>query len=650
MGGAAGGALDGPLDAPLTLDAAAFANFALEPPSAAAAGALAPPLFGSHEFTYVGYGGVFDYAPATGTFRMWLVDADAVENRAPLLLPPLSAGTWAPLRRFVYVGHDWWLEYAPATGAYGLRRCEHATWKAGPLRCASLCASRDECGVTSELQVMSRHCHDDHHHHHHDHHHHHHHHLLHRHHLASSFPPPAGRRRPGGVPRLRPPPPPPPRRRRRGTPSSSCAAPAAGVGFDAPLRRGVHKRLAGSNLAYMGDGLLLATNGASGHYAFWLVASAANASGAGAAAAAAAGADGLPPPPRVGRRVARGGARRVVRASDGRPIVAALAARAPRRLGVHDARVRAAPPLDASGAPRGAVSCEERGAGELPRQRPPPGAAIAAAARGTAGGLGGEAPRQLVLLAAAPSAGLRDRQLLDYDSMGGGARILRLSLPSRTPTRRRATRCRCRRSSPARGPTVATASSPSAPIPSSTSLPRRASSGCGSATEPPSSRRRRRPRWAPPASSPPTKRSRRCARSAPMARGRFSRSTRRPCGSGRRPTPSCSSTPRADATRRGASAAPTTSGGRAPPRPRSPAALARSRGASSSTLASRPSSPPPQVRRLRLLLLRPLGAHKGRRRRRRRRGRSNGGGGGARLARQLRARSPTAAAASATTS
>ena len=67
----------------------------------------------------------------------------------------------------------------------------------------------------------------------------------------------------------------------------------ASVGFDAPLRRGVHKRLAGSNLAYMGDGLLLATNGASGQYAFWLVASAANASGAGAAAAAAAGADGL---------------------------------------------------------------------------------------------------------------------------------------------------------------------------------------------------------------------------------------------------------------------------------------------------------------------------------------------------------------------
>ena len=117
-----------------------LANFALEPPSAAAAGALAPPLFGSHEFTYVGYGGVFDYAPATGTFRMWLVDADAVENRAPLLLPPLSAGTWAPLRRFVYVGHDWWLEYAPATGAYGLRRCEHATWKAG--RCAARRSAR----------------------------------------------------------------------------------------------------------------------------------------------------------------------------------------------------------------------------------------------------------------------------------------------------------------------------------------------------------------------------------------------------------------------------------------------------------------------------------------------------------------------------
>ena len=88
----------------------------------------------------MGYGGVFDYSPATGTFRMWLVDADAAENRAPLLLPPLSAGTWAPLRRFVYVGLAWWIEYSPATGAYGLRRCEHATWKAGPLRCASLCA------------------------------------------------------------------------------------------------------------------------------------------------------------------------------------------------------------------------------------------------------------------------------------------------------------------------------------------------------------------------------------------------------------------------------------------------------------------------------------------------------------------------------
>ena len=201
----------------------------------------------------------------------------------------------------------------------------------------------------------------------------------------------------------------------------------ASVGFDAPLRRGVHKRLAGSNLAYMGDGLLLATNGASGQYAFWLVASAANASGAGAAAAAAAGADGL-----LLHHVSGGVWPEAVHGVSFVPLMGDRLLRLsplarPGGWG-YTMLACARPPLDASGAPRGAVSCEERGAGELPRDAPP-GAAIAAAARGTAGGLGGEAPRQLVLLAAAPSAGLRDRQLLDYDSMGGGARILRLSLP-----------------------------------------------------------------------------------------------------------------------------------------------------------------------------------------------------------------------------
>ena len=110
--------------------------------------------FDTHELTYLGYDAILDSMPHTGHYVLWQLDANAPTKAAaaPLLTPPLSGSTWnTPYRRFAYLGFDTWLEYAPSTGAYALHRCAHERWGIGlPPLCAPLCDA-DGCGVSADL-------------------------------------------------------------------------------------------------------------------------------------------------------------------------------------------------------------------------------------------------------------------------------------------------------------------------------------------------------------------------------------------------------------------------------------------------------------------------------------------------------------------
>ena len=119
---------------------------------------VTPQTFDEHELSYLGYDAVLDYAPHTGQFVIWQLDATAAtSDAAPLLTPPLAGSTWrVPFRRFAYLGFDWWLEYAPTTGAYNMHRCTHERWRLGlPPLCAPLCPAAG-CGTSTDLAGDTR--------------------------------------------------------------------------------------------------------------------------------------------------------------------------------------------------------------------------------------------------------------------------------------------------------------------------------------------------------------------------------------------------------------------------------------------------------------------------------------------------------------
>eukprot|EP00900_Chrysochromulina_parva_P023956 jgi/Chrpa1/6194/Chrysochromulina_OHIO_Genome00017434-RA len=159
-------ALESPIMAPLQLDARAFLAYAtpafdptasrrgITPLAGALPAASAALAFGTHELIYLGYDAILDYVPASAAMAVHQLDAGAAAaGGSPVLTPPLATTTWtARYRRFAYLGFDWWLEYDPSDGAYGLHRCGHERWRVGlPPLCSPLCPTALGCGTLSDL-------------------------------------------------------------------------------------------------------------------------------------------------------------------------------------------------------------------------------------------------------------------------------------------------------------------------------------------------------------------------------------------------------------------------------------------------------------------------------------------------------------------
>ena len=389
---------------PLALDRKALEMCSVAPycwpaGGACAPPAIAPPSFDAHEFTYLGYDALLDFAPVSGAMRVWQMDRRP-SGAAPLLTPPLMSAVWGmPLRRFVFVGYDTWLDYSPGSGSYDLHRCEHERWQRGePLLCARLCGG--SCGVAPELQGEKQ--------------------LLYLgHDRLLLFDTPSGGYTVLALRRTA---------TRRATAAAQlaqlegAAATAAlaadgvglGLGLRAPLETGALPEWAGRRLAYLGDELLLATEPLSGAYEWWLL-NRAN----GTAAAAAGGRGGL-----LKARLSDGvwdahtNGTRLVSLMEDRLLRAV-----PDPNGGFDYEFLQCyrPPCDAAGTPKGEVECKVLGSGELHEEA----VAVPTALRGMSRGAG---PRQQLLLESGAAGALGSRQLLDYEARTGRVRVLSIEL------------------------------------------------------------------------------------------------------------------------------------------------------------------------------------------------------------------------------